>query len=88
MIRNEESAHKPKLDTPTRDFGPKVHNPDAPKYLRVGGYIGWVRVNRVEMAKTGRLLSKKRTLVRILCLQRVGTRKTDPYFLLKSLVLR
>ena len=30
--------------TPTLVFGPKVHNPDAPKNLPVGGYIGWVRV--------------------------------------------
>jgi hypothetical protein len=43
-----------------------------------GGYIGWVRVDFVEVAKTGRFLGKKRTLARILCLQRVGTRKKDP----------
>jgi hypothetical protein len=72
---------------PTRDFGPKVHNPDAPKYLPVGEYIGWVRVETADVPKTGRFCGKKRTLVRILCLQRVVARKTDPYFLLKSLVL-
>jgi hypothetical protein len=60
---------------PTRDFGPQVQNPDAPKYLPVGEYIGWVRVNTVEVAKTERFRGKKYTLVRILCLQRVGTRK-------------
>jgi hypothetical protein len=60
---------------PTRDFGPKFHNPDAPKYLSVDGHIGWVRVETEEVAKTGRFLGKKYTLARILCLQRVGTRK-------------
>jgi hypothetical protein len=54
----------------------------------VDGHIGWVRVETADVAETGRFCGKKYTLARILCLQRVGTRKTDPYFLLKSLVLR
>jgi hypothetical protein len=62
----------------TLDFGPNIHNPDAPKDLPVGGQIGWVRVDIAEVAQTGRFWGKKRTLVRILCLQRVGSCKTDP----------
>jgi hypothetical protein len=62
----------------TLDFGPKVHNPDAPKHLPVSGYIGWVRVEIGFVAKTGRFWGKKRTFARILCLQRVGSCKTDP----------
>jgi hypothetical protein len=68
-------AQSPIIRTPTLDFGPNIHNPDAQNHLPVGEYIGWVRVNIVEVAKTGRFWGKKRTLVRILCLQRVGTRK-------------
>jgi hypothetical protein len=53
----------------------------------VGEDLGWVRVETEDVAKTGRFQGKKYTFARILCLQRVGTRKTDPYFLLNSLVL-
>jgi hypothetical protein len=56
-------------------FGPKVHNPDAPKHPPVGGYLGWVRVETANVAKTGRFCGKKYTFARILCLQRVGSRK-------------
>jgi hypothetical protein len=48
------------------------------KYLSARGYIGWVRENSVEVAKTGRFGGKNRTLVQVFCLLRVGTRKTGP----------
>jgi hypothetical protein len=57
------------------------------KYLSARGHIGWVRANSVEVAKTGRFGGKNRTLVQILCLQRVGSCKTGPYFSLLFLVL-
>jgi len=41
--------------------------------LPAGGYIGWVRVKTVEVAKTGRFVGQKRTMARILCLERVGS---------------
>ena len=45
-----------------------------------GVYIGWVRANTGEVAKTGRFVGKKYTLARILCSLRASSCKKRGYF--------
>jgi hypothetical protein len=53
----------------------------------VGGYIGWVRVNNVEVAKTGHFDGQNGFFVALFVLKRVGSCKNRAYFSLFFLVL-
>jgi hypothetical protein len=69
--RHEARVFSIRLAYPAKRNGRGCERIAAPS----GAYIGWVRANIPEVAKTGRFMGKKYTFVRILCLQRVGTRQ-------------